>query len=233
MWYLKGAWEAICLVPRWLRLVIVGMLLVIAFDAYTNKLTRERDNALFAKDSVEAVNSRTVLLLAGKNRVYSRRVVQTKLERDSLARALRTETRLNASLTLVLDSVSGSSVSVSKDGTYVFHRYEGPYTLDAKVTVTGDTGSLKFSIKQDPLGLGIRLECSESSTPVRSASILVLAPAGVTVSVDSASQSRDVCSGSSSPAHTGISRTRAYTEAGLFIGGFLLVKKFVLPLFQR
>lgn len=154
-----------------------------------------------AKDSVEAVNSKTITRIQGDLQVAQRRIVQTELEKDSLSIALKTQSKVRASLLVTIDSLKGhvQTVVQKTDSTFTAkfpETHQPPFTVNATVdaNIVQGIATLDFAVKIDPFKVGLDIGCGLAFNDVRPATITLVTPSFVTVSVDTVKQSREVCS---------------------------------------
>ena len=192
--------------------------------ARTATLSLSNEKAL--SDSTHKLTSDSLKALGDSVVLYQRQAVQAAQKASQLDRELGQLTVANYGLTVRLDSVHAiSEVPVVRRNDTLsaeFHVEQTPYHVDAKVRLpqTG-MGNLTLGIRQDPMGLGVKVGCGALSTlGVREATVNVLAPKYAVVKLDSLTQSPEVCS----PAPAATVSVPLWKKVGYVLFGALLMR---------
>lgn len=162
------------------------------------------DNAEARASKTERMNAnaqKAIALMGVVGAGYQRHAVQESQRADRLDKALGLERRANIALTVTVPKVSTTvPVSGTTEAEDVrrgkFHVVKAPYTVTGTVELPrppGD-GKLGLDISLDPLRMNLRLGCGrKGSLGLRSATASVVASPWATVSLDTVSQTREVC----------------------------------------
>jgi hypothetical protein len=169
---------------RWklsVAIAAVVALAVMGFRLHRAQLAHQA--AVLRADSLEAANDRQRELFVAGLTLQARRIVQMALARDSVDRALKSESRaryrlgvtiteLRAELAAGVVEDSGGNRSAS------FHVRQAPYTVDADVALPAppSEGTLALGITLDTLGLRARIGCGEEVSGVRPATFYMEGP---------------------------------------------------------
>lgn len=192
--------------------ILIGLVLLLTVGLATqtyrvNQATKEIQRVVLIQDSLQATIDTTRIILDNYQDslvVSERRVVQQTQRADELDELLSIERRAKADLSLKVDSlntlVSGTTRTDSGPDTVVadFEGYTQPYTYSATATIPLNVTlqpSLALQIATDPANIGVRLGCRPSNVreDIKSAVISLTTPSWLTATVDSVSQSPEVC----------------------------------------
>jgi len=189
---------------RLLRLILVVLLAALAalavmgFRLHQAQLALQ-DAALRA-DSVEAANDRQRALFVRGLEVQARRIVQLALDRDSLDRDLKLESRARYRLGLqVRDLTAQLTAPVTEDSADTrhasFHVRTEPYTVEAEVALPAPPaeGTLGLRVALDSIELRARVGCGEATAGVRPATFLLEGPTWARLSLLELAQDPAVC----------------------------------------
>lgn len=195
--------------PWWAKLGIPVVFAAIAYIASLQIRVKRAEalaeRAAFGRDSTEAAFDTTRLVLASwrnSARVWQRRAIQTNMKADSLDRALQHRSKARVQLAVQLDSQTAHvTAEVAKDSaddvrSATFHHDQAPYHVTAAVQLPRPPykASADFTIRTEPLELGIRVACGVTAVDgVRPALVNVVASKWAEVSVGSATYEREVC----------------------------------------
>lgn len=177
----------------------VGFLLMVSLLLRISFLQNKVYQTEMAKDSIEAVSSVTIRTIKGDLQVAQHRIIQTEMEKDSLSKALKTATRIRATMSFQIDSLKASvrTVVVRDSGITSMdfpEIHKPPFKVKASVDIVQDIATLDFTAKIDPFSVGLDVGCGTENNGVRPATATLITPKFVTVSVDSIKQSKEVCS---------------------------------------
>jgi hypothetical protein len=161
-------------------------------------------NAEAERDTTREValaNRAVADLMADSARVFERRALQRKQERDALDRALDAERRGRFAMTASVDPAR-----LVAPPTLIQHGGEGrratfavrqvPYTVNANVEITpsADSARLEMLIELDPIPIEARLSCGVGDLAgVRRASLVASTPAWARLRFDRVEQAPEVC----------------------------------------
>lgn len=173
------------------------------------------DRAALQADSIAAVNDSTkrVLVLKDSMLVWQRRVVQSQLEPDALARQLQAafgaiQVMAGAITATVREQRGTGTGRVTSDPSdsvraASFNLRLTPYTLTADARVPraglGIPATLDATIRTDPAKIGARLTCGAATNGVRRADLFLTTPSWLTATVDSVQQDPYICNSEKSP----------------------------------
>lgn len=174
-------------------------------STYIEGLIVERNAALLAIDSLEAVNDTTRLriveTLQGEIRIWERRAVQSENVADSLDEQLQRQTvarvRAEGRIDELETQVHGIVFDQAEPGQDTLHGAEfnvrqPPYTVWARA-VLSDPPILRLRIQLDTIPLTLRLSCGLQEDGVRRAYASLEAPEWAEVEVTEAVQEPDLC----------------------------------------
>jgi hypothetical protein len=156
-------------------------------------------NAEAERDTTREValaNRAVANLMADSARVFERRAVQRKQERDALDRALGMERRNRFAVTASVDPTRlvASPAEIQQSGERrraTFALRQVPYTVNAGVelTPTADSARLEMLIELDPIPIEARVNCGVAGR----ASLVASAPAWARLRLDRVEQAAEVC----------------------------------------
>lgn len=191
-------------------LVAVVLAVALAGGVYVWDSEREKDllrqqarAAALRTDSIEAAGDTTRMLMVSalEDHVayYTRRMIQTAAERDSLDRELGQETRGRAELAAVVDelrdTIAGDTILV-EEGVRVarFNVRQEPYTVEATAWVPPPAykPTLALGIQLDTAQIGVRVACVPA-VPVNKAVTGITTPEWLPVTVTGAFLDPSVC----------------------------------------
>ena len=200
--------------PRRDLIILAVLLAALGFQSCRLRQEQQRvGEALLRVDSLEAVadTTRAVAvqvqsLLGDSIRGVERRVIQEKQRADALDRALGRERIARATVTATVDSLrtilmaSGDTTGADSVRRIAFVVDTVPYTGTADVTIPPlAPATLDLRLRLAPIPLGLRLGCGTAVNGIRPATATAIGPSWATLSLDSLSQSPDLCA---SPALT-------------------------------
>jgi hypothetical protein len=192
-------------VPVWGWVILTLLALIGLQNLQLAQVTRQRDAERWRVDALEAARDTTRMRLVRTRdsmvRVFQRRIIQEKQRADAFDMALQLERRARIVATLRLDSllaqVAGTPTIADSDGvrTSQFHLRQPPYTVEATAVLPPppEQGRLVVAVRLDPLPLHLRVGCGPAVRGVRPATASLVVPPWATVSLDSLSQSPEVC----------------------------------------
>lgn len=222
------------------RLAALALLVVLGVQSLRLRAAERRIGAVLLRaDSLEAANDTTRSIAERAQRVLGdslhgveRRVVQEKQRADALDRALGRERIARANIMAVVDSLSvvakadkDSYNSVDSTRTLVFAVDTVPYSGFANVELppAPATPTLDLRLSVAPVPLSLRLGCGSSVNGIRPATVALVGPRWAALSLDSLSQSPDLCR---SPALQPPSHRLRWAGVGAVVA---LVVQFLLP----
>lgn len=184
--------------------LLIGAVLI---GGWMNFLQLVRIRTLsFEADSLRAHNDTTKYLLGKQIKglsdalvVSQRLVVQTKQQRDAVDRELRIERRARAAITATVGKVDTVLVAPVVDDDSVraarFQHDETPFhvTADVRLPRAPADGTMYLTLLMDPIRAGFRFGCLPPVNGVRPATVAITGPEWLKFSVDTASQSPEVC----------------------------------------
>lgn len=186
------------------------------------------DSVEAAADSTRVISTQALAVLGDSLRGVERRVVQEQQRADGLDRALGRERIARAGLGVVVDSLRSVVLAIqdtiSEAGRHiVFHIDTVPFSGTAEVTVPPvATPTLDLRLAVAPIPLQLRLGCGDAVNGIRPATATAIGPTWATLTLDSLSQSPDLCR---SPALTRMPPRWPWMALGATItllAGFLL-----------
>lgn len=192
-------------IPVWGWVILTLLVIIGTQNLQLAQVTRQRDSERWRVDSLEAARDTTRLRIVRTRdsvlRVFQRRVIQERQRGDQLDQALQQERRLRVVASLRFDSVlaqvAGTPTFADSDGdrSSQFHLRQPPFTVDATAVLPPppEQGRLVVAVRLDPLPLSLRIGCGPAVRGVRPATASLVVPPWATVSLDSLSQSPEVC----------------------------------------
>lgn len=131
---------------------------------------------------------------------YVRRMVQEKQKRDALDKALKLERKVNVVGSVVLapldTTLSAPVTDVDDVRSAIWNLRKEPYTITASATLPPPPAQalIEMRIRLDTLRWNLRVSCGPRGFQgLRTANAVVLVPRWATVSLDTLSQTREVC----------------------------------------
>jgi hypothetical protein len=192
------------------RLAVVAVLVLgLLFFGQTCRLdraNRRHQATALRADSTEAANDTlkwVILDFEDSLPVLMQRIVQTEIERDSIDRQLKVESRVRAQLEVMVDSLqvtAAAPVTVdSTDSTDTrsasFRVRQEPFTALALVELPPPPadGRIDLTIRVDPLPLNARVVCGPRKDGIRRANVVFEVPEWASLRVERVSQDPAVC----------------------------------------
>lgn len=203
------------------RLAALGLLVVLGVQSFRLRAAERRIGAVLLRaDSLEAANDTTRSIAERAQRVLGdslhgveRRAIQEKQRADALDRALGRERIARVGLEARVDSlrlITGAVIDTVVDGarsiTFEIDTipYYGraivwvpPQTIlaggDSMVSPRPERPTLDLRLSVTPIPLSLRLGCGEAVQGIRPATVTLYGPRWATLSLDSLSQSPDLC----------------------------------------
>lgn len=188
----------------WINHVVVCIFLalcarLVVLEAQKADLAKAVRTEAFARDSLAAVLDTTKKQMIAGQAYWTKQVVQTRLERDSVDKALQQVSRARASLAVQIAERNVSAeapVTAENDvRTATFTHDSTPYHISAIVRLPPppSTGTAQFNVKVDPLRIGVRVGCAVHFKTVRTAFVNIDVPSWADVAIETAKYERDVC----------------------------------------
>ena len=173
-------------------------------QATTVELSYQIDSMEVANDTLRNISQDLAERWANENLMrhyFERRSQQVEIVKDSLAAALRRESRLRGELTARIDSlytvIESPTTQEGEDRLATFIKYEEPFTVNMMVRLPPPPalGAAAVKVTVDPITMGISVLCEDriDASVVRKATVVVDVPEWLTLGDLTVEQSREVC----------------------------------------
>lgn len=182
---------------------VVIIVMVVALGVMGFRLRRAQlalQDAALRADSTEAANDRQRTLLVRGLEVQARRIIQMTLERDSLDRDLRVESRLRVAAQIQVARLLATTTATTEEDTTgtrraSFNVRQEPYTAHADVALPRPPtpGTLALQVSLDTIGMHARVVCGTAVAGVRPATLLVDGPPWAAFRLEQLEQDPAVC----------------------------------------
>lgn len=223
------------------RLTVAALLTLVAVTAvqtYRLDRTRERSaelalhdvNRTAAADTTHEValeNPAVAELLGDSVRLFAKKVVQVRQEKDVLTSALGTERIAKAGMAVTIDSLRHALAAATEEDSSTrmrraaFDLRQAPYTIAAAVELppAPDTGHMDLRIALDRIPVVARLSCAPpNGDGIRAASIDATTPAWASIDFTDVEQSPDLCRSPALEPRSTRGRTTGLVVASLLAG---------------
>lgn len=198
---------------------------------YANIQRNKVAELAFQQDSTAAANDTLKSFAHGHYTLFVKRAIQVSLNRDSLNKALKTIPKARVvttfSVTTVHDTIPIVAPIVESGDSLLTMAFSDsthpPFRLDvqAVANVKTKTSDFTYQVGMSPFHINVRLDCGPEANGVRPATIGFDLPFFAKIAIDTASQSKEVCSPKPSLLDSGNGSTAKRTSAIFVIGGFI------------
>lgn len=211
-------------------LVMTGLVLALfaGMMARISYLKADRNRVAFVADSTMAANDITHKReLHDQSQFYRFMIQVARLETDSLNRALKTESKLRASLQAKIrdTKTDGTTVATTDSSDITRHAewtlYEEPFTFHVEVEVSKPPlmSTVQLTATIDSIPLNVSVECGQPINNIRPATLTFTTPQWMEVRLDTLTQARNVCNEMVRVPQTSMKKYAAWGTGGFIVGG--------------